>query len=168
MKDYVLVSQGVEIYRTPDESEAREIMKKSNDDWRKYCQKCYDRGEVPADNEVFLDEEDVVEGTPTTFASTDAMLAAINADNDFYNKTTGEYVFKYSESGSIAVYRLDMEEALELQKKAMEDKQYWGAYLGPGGYIYDNPDRRDCNILETNIGYCEKNYMHPSWVNVTI
>lgn len=61
MKEYVLVSQGVEIYRTTDKSDAVKRMTVANVRYRKYRQKCLDTGETPADNEVFLEEEDVVE-----------------------------------------------------------------------------------------------------------
>ena len=57
MKEYVLVSQGIEIYRTKNKQEAKAVMKKSNQEWYKYCQECYDNNEVPADNEVFMYEE---------------------------------------------------------------------------------------------------------------
>jgi len=57
--DYVLVSQGIEIFRTKDKNEAINIMKKSNSEWYEYCQKCYDNHESCADNEIFMYEEDV-------------------------------------------------------------------------------------------------------------
>lgn len=53
-KQYVLVSQGIEIYRTENEDEAEKIMKKNNDKWLDYCQKCIDDYEYYADNEVFM------------------------------------------------------------------------------------------------------------------
>ena len=55
---YVLVSQGFEIFRTRDREEAMEQARKSNASFARYAQECYDRGEAPADNEVFLYEED--------------------------------------------------------------------------------------------------------------
>lgn len=55
-KEYVLISQGVEIYRTDNKSEAEEIMINSNEDWYEYCQRCYDNYEIPADNEIFMEE----------------------------------------------------------------------------------------------------------------
>lgn len=56
-KEYVLVSQGIEIYRTTNREEAEKIMAESNQKWLDYRQRCYDEGERPADNEVFLYEE---------------------------------------------------------------------------------------------------------------
>lgn len=61
MKEYVLISQGVKIYRTRDKSDAVRRMTVDNVRWRKYQQKCRDNGEAPADNEVFLEEEDIAE-----------------------------------------------------------------------------------------------------------
>lgn len=57
-KQYVLVSQGIEIFRTFNKDEAEKMMNESNDEYRKYCQQCYDNNEPCADNEVFMYEED--------------------------------------------------------------------------------------------------------------
>lgn len=59
MTEYVLVSQGIEIYRTKDKDEAQEMMDKNNKDWREYVERCIEEGDRPADNEVFLEEEDI-------------------------------------------------------------------------------------------------------------
>lgn len=56
-KVYVLVSQGLEIYRTTNRKEAEIFMNESNEEWRKYCQNCYDEGTRSADNQVFMYEE---------------------------------------------------------------------------------------------------------------
>ena len=40
--EYVLVSQGIEIYRTKDKQEAEEIMNSETEDWYKYCERCAD------------------------------------------------------------------------------------------------------------------------------
>lgn len=61
MKEYVLISQGVEIYRTKVKQDAVDEMNKSNEKYYKYLQKCLDVGDLPVDNEVFLEEEDVAE-----------------------------------------------------------------------------------------------------------
>ena len=57
MIDYVLVSQGVEIYRTKNWEEAKSMQTESNDVWKRYVNECLENGDVPADNEVFLYEE---------------------------------------------------------------------------------------------------------------
>lgn len=56
-KEYVLVSQGIEIYRTTDQEEAERIMNESNEQWRRYVNECIENGDRPADNEVFIHEE---------------------------------------------------------------------------------------------------------------
>lgn len=58
-KQYVLVSQGIEIFRTENKLEAESIMNESNEEWYRYCQQCYDNNEAPADNEVEMCEEDI-------------------------------------------------------------------------------------------------------------
>lgn len=56
-KEYVLVSQGIEIYRTTDKDEAETMLNESNKSWREYVERCIEEGERPADNEVFMYEE---------------------------------------------------------------------------------------------------------------
>lgn len=57
-KEFVLVSQGIEIYRTTDKEEAEKMMNESNEKWRKYVERCIENCEPYADNEVILFEED--------------------------------------------------------------------------------------------------------------
>ena len=57
---YVWVSQGIKIGETFDKEEAYSYMNASNAEWREYCQACYDSGEYPADNQVFICEEAVL------------------------------------------------------------------------------------------------------------
>ena len=57
MPEYVLVYQGVEIFRTKNKNEAEKIQRENNEEWNKYVQKCLDNGDTPADNEIFLYEE---------------------------------------------------------------------------------------------------------------
>lgn len=54
---YVLVSQGIKIYETTNKEEAISLMKKANNDWIKYKQKCLDEGTRYADNEIEIFEE---------------------------------------------------------------------------------------------------------------
>ena len=58
MKEYVLVSQDIEIYRTTDKEEAKMMMNDDNEDWLEYVQRCVDNNEPYADNEVEMYEED--------------------------------------------------------------------------------------------------------------
>ncbi|MCR5722395.1 MAG: hypothetical protein K6G72_08635 [Lachnospiraceae bacterium] len=93
-----------------------------------------------------------------------AMLDLVLLDEDLYNLETGDYVFHYSEDGSIATYSLDIKEAMELAEKALEGQEYWGAYLGPGGWIYDDPSSdfydKEC---PSNLSYCEEVYSTGRW-----
>lgn len=73
------------------------------------------------------------------FSSANDMLEKIKV-NDYYNYITEEYVFTYNDRDSIAVYNIDKDEAKKLSKQAKENDEYWGAFLGPGGYIYDEPE----------------------------
>lgn len=59
MKEYVLMSQGIEIYRTRSKEEAESITKHENEKFYSYKQKCLDNGEPYADNEIEMYEEEV-------------------------------------------------------------------------------------------------------------
>ena len=57
-KEYVLVSQGIEIYRTKDKADAEATMQENNEAYEKYLEKCAREGEYnPVDNEIFMYEE---------------------------------------------------------------------------------------------------------------
>ena len=58
MKEYVLVSQGIKIYRTTDKIEAETMMKELNYEWEDYAIRCGEELENCADSEVFMYEED--------------------------------------------------------------------------------------------------------------
>ena len=58
MKEYVLVTQGIEIYRTKDKEKAENIMKRENESFYNYIQECLDNSEPYADNEIEIYEED--------------------------------------------------------------------------------------------------------------
>lgn len=57
VKEYVLVNQGIEIYRTSNQEEAEKMMNESNEQWHRYVNECIENGDRPADNEVFMYEE---------------------------------------------------------------------------------------------------------------
>lgn len=59
-KYYVLVSQGIEIFRTTCKEEAERIMKESNEEFYKYKQWCADNCEYCANTELELYEEEVI------------------------------------------------------------------------------------------------------------
>lgn len=58
IREYILVSQWVEILRTQDKQEAEEIMEKNNIEWNIYISKCIENNEEYIDNEIFMYEED--------------------------------------------------------------------------------------------------------------
>ena len=85
---------------------------------------------------------------------------------DLYNPNTGDYVFLYNESGSIAVYNLSVEEAKALAKKAAETDESWSALLGPGGVIYDDPSYERYNSdFTSNEEYCDSVYSEEGWID---
>lgn len=60
-KEYVLVSQDIEIYRTKSKEQAENIMNTENKLFYKYKQQCLDNNELYADNEIIMYEEDIGE-----------------------------------------------------------------------------------------------------------
>ena len=56
-KEFVLVSQGMEIMRTKSQENAINYVKKENDEWFNYKQKCIDNYEDYADNYIDLEIE---------------------------------------------------------------------------------------------------------------
>ena len=60
IKYYVLVSQGIEIFRTTCKEEAEKIMNELNKEFYNYKQCCLDNYEDYADTEVFMYEEEVI------------------------------------------------------------------------------------------------------------
>lgn len=56
-KEFVLVSQGIEIMRTKSQEKAIDYVKKGNDEWFDYKQRCIDNYEDYADNYIDLEIE---------------------------------------------------------------------------------------------------------------
>lgn len=102
------------------------------------------------------------------FDSPEEMFDWIYDNRDLYNLETGDYVFRYSEAGSFAVYKLPLEKAEELEKEATESNEYWGGFLGIGGIIYDDPSSDFYrNIDESNFDYCKMMFSIGTWIDVT-
>lgn len=57
-KEYVLVSQGIEIYRTKNKEKAEKIMNTENKLFYEYKQRCLDNHEPYANNEIEIFEEE--------------------------------------------------------------------------------------------------------------
>lgn len=103
------------------------------------------------------------------FNSPEEMLNYICNDNDLYNLETGDYIWKYTECGSIAVDNFSLDEAEEIEKKANELHEYWGGFIGGGSIVYDDPshDLYDKEYDESNLDYCKAVYNKGIWVDVT-
>lgn len=98
-----------------------------------------------------------------TFSSGKEMLEVIKSGTDLYNPEKELYVFCYNIVGSIVVYRVTNEDAEKLKK----EDEYWGAYLGIGGSIYDDPDYEDYEDDDyNNLDWCNDNY-DGEWEDVT-
>lgn len=96
------------------------------------------------------------------------MLEEIQSGTDLYNPRTEQYAFLYNESGSIAVYTISNEHAAKLEKLAKEQGEYWGAFLGSGGSIYDDPSYEDYEEENySNLDWCNDNY-EGDWEDVSI
>lgn len=62
------------------------------------------------------------------------MYRLIISGTDLYNPKTGCYVFVYNDVGALCYYKLRIDEVLDLIEQSKKDGEYWGAYLGTGGY----------------------------------
>lgn len=93
------------------------------------------------------------------------MLDYLLNNTDLYNLETGQYIFHYNKDDAIAVYYIDTQTALQLAKAA-DDKEYWGAFLGPGGMIYDDPsyEHFDADWNISNLEYCNQYFSEGIWV----
>lgn len=91
------------------------------------------------------------------------LLEAIRSQ-DLYCPDKGIYVFPYNEAGSIAYYYIDPEEAAELQAKAKEAEDNWSSFLGPGGWIVDDPSHELYKEGDyTNLEWCE-DHIDLEWI----
>ena len=102
------------------------------------------------------------------FASAEDMLNTINRGTDLYSPDLEMYVFSYNDFGSICVYDIDKDEAKELSRQAQEHDEYWGAFLGWGGGIIDEPDH-PCyeDGRETPLDFCKEFYAAGEWYSTS-
>ena len=119
--------------------------------------------EVEGNADVYVDiseeeeEEEEDDDADGTFKSAEEMLEYIQAGHDLYDQVNDTYVFVYNDAGSIAVYDwIDNDYAAKLAEK----DEYWGAYLGPGGDIYEDPSHEDYDedYGTSNLEWCEDHY----------
>ncbi len=90
------------------------------------------------------------------FQSAEQMFEKIISNVDLYNIKTGEYVFHYNDKDAICYYTLTAEEARKIAKQAAEHSEYWAGYLGPGGWIIDEP--------KDSIAWCKDRFKDDGWV----
>lgn len=99
------------------------------------------------------------------FQTAEHMLAYINQGNDLYSRQAEIYIFNYNEAGSICTYNIDQREAKRLAKLANDsDENYWGAFLGIGGRIWDDPICDCYREGQTNLDCCESLIEIDDWV----
>lgn len=99
------------------------------------------------------------------FHTPEQMLEFINADHDLYSEKAEMYVFNYNVAGSICTYSVAPNEAADLVEEAKANGDYWGAFLGPGGHIWDDPSH-ECyrEGQATNLDCCASLIQYDDWV----
>ena len=99
------------------------------------------------------------------FESPEAMYAELE-HADLYSPSLGYYVFLYNEAGAVCHYELDAEEAKELAELTAVDGEYWAAFLGVGGHIWDSPDDEFNKPNEgcSSVDFCEA-YYQDEWID---
>lgn len=105
---------------------------------------------------------------PVRFKDAEEMLSSIQSGEDLYNKETEQYVFLYNGAGSIAVYDIEEQEADALIASShAAGGEYWGAFLGVGGNIYDDPSYEYySDEIPSNLDYCKENYDKGQWFTI--
>lgn len=83
-------------------------------------------------------EDDEIISDSMKFANAQEMYDMI-VHSDIYNDEKELYAFLYNEEGAICVYHITNDEAKKLEQKKKNFDEYWGAFLGIGGTIYDDP-----------------------------
>lgn len=80
------------------------------------------------------------------FNSAEGMYHYLCNNGDLYNPVKEVYMFQYNEDGAICCYSISEDHAAELAVKSIEDGEYWSAYLGIGGHIYEAEEALEiCN-----------------------
>jgi len=97
--------------------------------------------------------------------------------SDLYSKSLGIYVFEYNDAHTLCYYHLNPYGVMEILKRKKETGEYWGAYLGIGGSILDDPDYNDdyhryhedeavrALYLKPSLDFCEKLFMTEDWMD---
>lgn len=84
------------------------------------------------------------------FNSPKEILEFIQDGNDLYSKSAKLYVFVYNNAGAICIYDINITRAKKLSLEAKLYDEYWSAFLGIGGTIYDCPDNinKCCDLCD--------------------
>lgn len=109
------------------------------------------------------------------FESPRHMYECIAEGNDLYSKELGIYVFVYNEAGALCYYNLSLQEVADIlaKQKTADQYEYWGAFLGPGGYILDNSEFDEHRYsggelhdkyIQPSLDFCEQHFAVQDWV----
>lgn len=99
------------------------------------------------------------------FTTAQEMLEFIQDGNDLWSQSAETYVFVYNGAGSICIYSINKEKAKQLASDAKKYDEYWSAFLGIGGSIYDDPSYEDYTEDQmSNLDLCEELYLIEDWV----
>ena len=96
------------------------------------------------------------------FSSAQQMYEYVSDGHDLYSKSLGVYLFSYNDRGALCYYYLSDEEAGELARQK-EKGEYWGAYLGCGGYILDD-EYGDQFYLDPSWNFCRQYFRIKDWM----
>ena len=99
-----------------------------------------------------------------SFADGQALFEYVDDGQDLYSPSAGIYIFGYNDRGAVATYDISHDEAEELIQKANESDEYWGAFLGIGGTIYDAFDEDNSPSSTTNLDKCAELAEIKDWV----
>lgn len=100
------------------------------------------------------------------FQTAEQMLEYITKGNDLYSRQAEIYIFNYNEAGSVCAYNIDQEEAKQLAELVNNsDENYWGAFIGVGGQIWDDPTHACYEDGQmTNLDCCKSLIEIDDWV----
>ncbi len=102
----------------------------------------------------WLKQERTAKSMATSFENADAMLDVLNHGTALYNLDNGKYVWLYSENGDVAVDNINALTANKIAKEAVEQNEYWEAFLSAGAQIYTKEEIKN---------FCEENYSD-TWI----
>jgi|GEM_PF-4948210 len=102
----------------------------------------------------WLKQERTAKSMAVSFENADAMLDVLNRGTALYNLDNGKYVWLYSENHDIAVDNINALTANKIAKEAVEQNEYWEAFLSAGAQIYTKEEINN---------FCEDN-CHSAWI----